>query len=167
MRGAAERSGMPRRLVFIFLIAAAGGAWLAASRGGLSIIGMGPSAAQEQKGSGREGGRSGGSQKVSVEAASAVATTSTTDLRAIGSLQSDETVQIASEIAGRVTQLPFEEGSPVKAGDVLVKLDDALVQAEVADAQARYDLAIGNLGRANTLAKSGNVTERARDEATA
>lgn len=158
---------MPRRLVFIFLIVAAGGAWLAASHGGLSIMGIGTSTAQERQGAGREGGRNGGSQKVSVEAASAVATTSTTDLRAIGSLQSDESVQIASEISGRVTELPFEEGTPVKAGDVLVKLDDALVQAEVADTQARYDLAIGNLGRANTLAKSGNVTERARDEATA
>jgi membrane fusion protein (multidrug efflux system) len=88
-------------------------------------------------------------------------------LRAIGSLQSDESVQISSEIAGRVTELPFTEGATVAAGDVLVKLDDALVAAEVADTQARYNLATGNLGRANTLARSGNVTERARDEATA
>jgi len=116
----------------------------------------------------RDGGRrDGAQQKVSVEAATATATASSTDLRAIGSLQSDESVQIASEIAGRVTELPFSEGTTVKAGDILVKLDEALVQAEVADTQARYDLATGNLGRANTLARSGNVTERARDEATA
>lgn len=102
---------------------------------------------------------------VAVEAAAAVATTSTQDLRAIGTLQSDESVQITSEIAGRITEIPLFEGAPVTAGDVMVQLDDALVQAEVADTQARYNLAQGNLGRANSLAKSGNVTERARDEA--
>jgi len=107
------------------------------------------------------------SQGVAVEAVAAKVATSSADLRAIGSLQSDESVQIASEIAGRVTVIGLEEGKSVVAGDILVKLDDALVAAEVADTQARYEFATGNLGRANTLARSGNVTERARDEATA
>jgi len=104
-------------------------------------------------------------RSIAVEAAAAVATTSTQDLRAIGTLQSDESVQITSEIAGRITSIPLLEGTPVKAGDIMVELDSALANAEVADAQARYNLAIGNLGRANSLARSGNVTERARDEA--
>jgi membrane fusion protein, multidrug efflux system len=47
----------------------------------------------------------------------------------------------------------------------MIKLDEALAIAEVDDTQARYTLAQGNLGRANSLARSGNVTERARDEA--
>ena len=102
---------------------------------------------------------------VAVEAAPAVATTSTQDLRAIGTLQSEESVQITSEIAGRITEIMLSEGAPVAAGDVMVQLDDALAKAEVADTQARYNFAVGNLGRANSLAKSGNVTERARDEA--
>jgi membrane fusion protein (multidrug efflux system) len=104
-------------------------------------------------------------ENIAVEAATAVATTSTEDLRGIGTLQSDESVQISTEISGRVTTLPLVEGAPVSAGDVLVKLDDALAVAEVDDTLARHNLAIGNLGRANSLAKSGNVTERARDEA--
>lgn len=102
---------------------------------------------------------------IAVEAATAVATTSTEDLRAIGTLQSDESVQVSAEIAGRVTEIALSEGTAVDAGDILIKLDDALAIAEVDDAQARYNLAQGNLGRANSLAKSGNVTERARDEA--
>lgn len=104
-------------------------------------------------------------RSIAVEAAAAIATTSTQDLRAIGTLQSDESVQITSEIAGRITDIPLSEGAPIKAGDVMVRLDSALANAEVADAQARYNLAQGNLGRANSLAVSGNVTERARDEA--
>lgn len=102
---------------------------------------------------------------VSVEAAPAVATTSTQDLRAIATLQSDESVQITSEIAGRITAILLSEGAQVSAGEVMVQLDDALAKAEVSDTQARYNFAVGNLGRANSLAKSGNVTERARDEA--
>ena len=105
------------------------------------------------------------SQSVAVETATAISTTSTEDIRAIGTLQSDESVQISSEITGRITEILLTEGAPVSAGAVLVRLDDALARAEVDDAQARFNLAQGNLGRANSLAKSGNVTERARDEA--
>lgn len=104
---------------------------------------------------------------IAVEAAQAASAKTTMDLRAVGSLQSDESVQIASEIAGRITELPLKEGEPVKEGAILVRLDDALVKAEVADAQARLDLAEGNLDRANSLARTGNVTGRAKDEATA
>lgn len=108
----------------------------------------------------------GAGQSVAVETANAVATTSTEDIRAIGTLQSDESVQITSEIAGRITEIALSEGAPVDAGAAMVKLDTALAVAEVDDAQSRYNLAEGNLQRANSLARSGNVTERARDEAT-
>ena len=118
---------------------------------------------KNKKGEGAE--RSAGRQGVAVEATTAVSTSSTEDLRAIGTLQSDESVQISSEITGRITEIPLGEGSHVNAGDGMVRLDDALAVAELDDAQARYNLAQGNLGRANSLAKSGNVTERARDEA--
>jgi membrane fusion protein (multidrug efflux system) len=86
-------------------------------------------------------------------------------VRAIGSLQSDETVQIAPEIAGGISAIEFEEGQEVKAGDVLVRLDDALVRAEVTDAEARLSLAEANNERARQLSRTGNVTDRSRDEA--
>jgi membrane fusion protein, multidrug efflux system len=104
---------------------------------------------------------------IAVEAEKARGAMATTDIRAIGSLQSDESVQITSEIAGRVAEVSFTEGGTVNAGDVLVKLDDALAQAELADAKARYDLAEANNDRAKQLARTGNVTEKAIDEATA
>jgi membrane fusion protein, multidrug efflux system len=115
-----------------------------------------------------EPGRGKGSERaVAVEAAPARGATTTTDIRAIGSLQSDEAVQITSEIAGRIAEVTFTEGGTVAANDILVKLDDALAQAEVADAQARYDLAAANNTRASQLSQTGNVTEKAIDEATA
>lgn len=119
----------------------------------------------ERKKGGGGGQRGVGGGDVPVEAANAEVTKSTADVRAVGSLQSDESVQIASEIAGRIVELPLKEGQTVEAGGVLVKLDEALVRAELADATARFEFAKSNQQRAQTLARSGNVTERARDEA--
>ncbi len=141
------------------------GAWLA-TRGDLGELLSGENKAAQEPPAGK-GAWTSPTAGISVEAAPATAATASLKVKAIGSLQSDESVQIASEIAGRVTEIPLPEGSSVAAGDILIKLDDALARAEVDDMQARYEFAKGNLGRANMLARSGNVTERARDEATA
>ena len=108
-----------------------------------------------------------GGPRVPVETSTARPSTSSSDIHAIGSLQSDESVQIAPELAGRISEIAFREGEQVREGDVLIKFDDALVQAEIAEQEARYALVKSNLDRANQLAKTGNVTERARDEAIA
>jgi len=100
-----------------------------------------------------------------VETAVAQAMKSTTDIPAVGSLRSDESVQIAPEIAGRIAEIRFQEGEPVKEGDILVKLDDALAQADFADAEARYNFQKANFDRAETLVRSRNIAERAHDEA--
>ncbi|MFN0219610.1 MAG: efflux RND transporter periplasmic adaptor subunit [Hyphomicrobium sp.] len=113
--------------------------------------------------SGPGAGRDGGS--VAVEAAPARQAKASGDIRAVGSLQSDESVQIASEVAGRIAEIPFQEGQSVESGDVIVKLDEALAIAEVADAKARLELAKANNERASTLARSGAGSERTRDEA--
>lgn len=102
---------------------------------------------------------------VAVEAAPARITVYQDDLRSVGSLMSDESVQVASEISGRIESFAFEEGQPVKAGEVLVKLDDALARSEVVDAKARFELARANRERANTLSQHGHVSERVHDEA--
>ena len=128
-----------------------------------------PAKAERQRGEGaRSGGesRQGGGRSMPVEVAVARKATATDDLWAIGSLRSDEGVQISSELTGRIAEITFKEGEEVKAGDVLVKLDDALAKAEVADAKARLDLAQANFERAQSLSRSGSGTERAFDEAT-
>lgn len=104
---------------------------------------------------------------VVVEAAAASASLYQEDLRSVGSLMSDESVQIASEIAGRIDSFAFAEGQPVNAGDVLVKLDDALARAELVDAKARFELARANRERARTLRKNGHMSAQAHDEADA
>lgn len=109
--------------------------------------------------------RPGAGPLVAVESGLSRTATQARDLRAIGTLTSDESVQIAPEILGRVVTVGFSEGQSVKEGDMIVKLDDALARAELADAEARFELAEANAGRAQALSRTGNVTERARDEA--
>jgi membrane fusion protein, multidrug efflux system len=102
-----------------------------------------------------------------VETSNAKLVRAAVEIRTIGSLQSDESVKIAAELPGRIDQILFQEGQPVKQDEVLVRLDDVLARAEVADAQSRQNLAQANLDRANQLARTGSGTERARDEAVA
>ena len=86
-------------------------------------------------------------------------------LSAIGSLRSDESTVISAEVAGRVAQIQFEEGQPVVKGQVLVKLDDDVVQAELAQAQANLALAQSRYDRSNRLQTAGFVSAEAREDA--
>lgn len=111
--------------------------------------------------------QAGAPQAIPVEVSSAKAGQSSTDIPSVGTLQSDESVQVTTEVAGRISEIGFREGAPVREGDMLVRLDSALAQAELQDAEARLSLAQSNFDRAAALSKTGNVTERVRDEATA
>ncbi|MBY0224910.1 MAG: efflux RND transporter periplasmic adaptor subunit [Hyphomicrobium sp.] len=150
-------------LLVLLVLCAAAAAWVFGGMPGREAILATPPPSTNvaaQRGSG-----SGPTRAIAVEVAEARAARTSTDIRAIGSLQSDETVQLAPEIAGRVSEIDFVEGTKVKAGDVLVRLDDALVRAEVTDAEARLSFAEANNERARQLSRTGNVTERSRDEA--
>ncbi|MGH8707442.1 MAG: efflux RND transporter periplasmic adaptor subunit, partial [Burkholderiales bacterium] len=104
---------------------------------------------------------------VAVEAQSVTIGTVVEDLRAVGTLRPNEAVTVVSEIAGRVERIGFEEGSPVKAGEVLIELDASILRAELAKARSDLTLAGANHERATALATRGLATQRALDEARA
>lgn len=89
------------------------------------------------------------------------------EIGAVGSLLANEQAVIAAEIEGRIAELPLEEGGRVVAGQVLARLDDAILKSELAQAQANLTLAEANFERADTLLRQRSGTERARDEALA
>jgi HlyD family secretion protein len=62
-----------------------------------------------------------------------------TALTASGTIEAIE-VTIAPEIGGKVTDVSVDEGAPVKAGDMLFRLDDTLLQAQRAVTVANLDL---------------------------
>lgn len=104
---------------------------------------------------------------VPVEVADAKEVASTSDISAIGTLQSDESVQLAPEVAGRIASIGFDEGQPVKAGAVLVQLDDALARASEEEIKVRLELANTNYERAQRMSENGTGTTRELDTALA
>ncbi|QVQ24828.1 efflux RND transporter periplasmic adaptor subunit [Achromobacter deleyi] len=85
-------------------------------------------------------------------------------LSAVGSLRSDESVVLRPEVAGRIQSIEFKEGQPVKQGQTLIRLDDSVPRAELAQARANLTLAQSHYRRAVELQGKGFVSQQARDE---
>ena len=88
-------------------------------------------------------------------------------IEAVGSLRSNESVIIRPEIAGRITEILFNEGQQVRKGTPLFRLDAAIARAQVEQAKASLVLSKANHERAEDLYRRGAGTQRARDEAVA
>ncbi len=86
---------------------------------------------------------------------------------AVGTFRSFESVIIRPEIAGRIVGFDFKEGEKVTVGQVLVRLDDTLEKANLAQAKSQLDLAKSNFDRAQILVARNVGTAKALDEARA
>lgn len=84
---------------------------------------------------------------------------------AVGSLRADESVTLRPEIAGRIVEIRFSEGQKVQKGQVLIRLDDSIARAELAQARANHTLAKSKFDRAIELQQKGFISKQARDEA--
>ena len=113
------------------------------------------------------GGRPGGGGPVAVEVAEVRVGPAVVAVDAVGTLISDESVLLRPEVSGRIVDFNFTEGEPVTQGQVLVRLDDSIEQAELKEAQAQLQLATANYQRARSLVSSRAGTQRALDEAEA
>ncbi|OPZ72244.1 MAG: Multidrug resistance protein MdtE precursor [bacterium ADurb.Bin478] len=63
------------------------------------------------------------------------------EILATGSILANESVELTSEISGRVTRINFREGSRVRKGDLLLQINDADLQAQFNRASAQLKLA--------------------------
>lgn len=86
-------------------------------------------------------------------------------LNAVGSLVAEESVMVRPEVAGRISEIAFNEGQSVRRGDMLLRLDDAIVRAEYQQAAANQQLAASKLRRAEELQREGYLSRQSRDEA--
>jgi membrane fusion protein, multidrug efflux system len=71
----------------------------------------------------------------------------------IGSITAVHQVTVNPEVGGRVTEIFFEPGQTVKAGDPLVQINDAPDRGDLANYQAQAKLAEINLARSKLLIK--------------
>lgn len=76
-------------------------------------------------------------------------------IEALGELRAVRQVTLAAEVAGRVSVISFQPGQRVKAGTLLVQLDDGPEQADLASAKAAASFAQQQFARASELAATG------------
>ena len=117
-------------------------------------------------------GKSGNSNDTKVAVEKATSHTITETVTASGKIYPETEVKIAPEVSGEIIELPIQEGDSVHKGDLLVKINPAIYnsmvnQAEasleqsrasatnsknmVAQAQSQYDLALATYNRNKKL----------------
>ena len=84
----------------------------------------------------------------------------------VGSVVSDQRVEVASRLSGYVREMRVQEGDAVRAGQVLAQIEAADVDSGIAQAQAQatsadaaYRDAKIDLERYQTLYEKGNVSD--------
>ncbi|WMJ72311.1 efflux RND transporter periplasmic adaptor subunit [Cytophagaceae bacterium ABcell3] len=80
-----------------------------------------------------------------------------------GTVLANEEVTLQPEVSGRVTGIHFNEGTLVRKGTLLVKLDDRDLQAELSKVIHQIKLAEEQEKRQNTLLKKGGASQAEYD----
>jgi len=83
-----------------------------------------------------------------------------------GSLQANESVNLQPQVGGMITALSFKEGDFVHKGDLLVKINDADLKAQLQKEEAALDVAQSNMDRVEKLYKLNSVSEDDYNNAT-
>src|SRR5262249_36612090 len=94
--------------------------------------------------------------------------------RTFGIVQSPAVVEVGARIASQVTSIPLKDGQLVKAGDLLIGLDDRVARATLerdkamlAKDQPQQVSTTADLSRAKDLLAKGAGTKQAYDDALA
>ncbi|KAF1020454.1 MAG: Multidrug resistance protein MdtF [Paracidovorax wautersii] len=127
----------------------------------LPAKGVAPAASAGSPGAGRV------SQAVPVEAGRVSVMRMMDEAQAVGTLRSRQTVTVRPEVNGRITQLNFRDGAPVKRGQVLVQFDNQLELAQLRQAEAQLAIARTNHQRNQDLAARSFISASAVDQSAA
>lgn len=77
-----------------------------------------------------------------------------------GVLLPDEEVDLSFETSGKVIEINFEEGTPVKKGQLLAKVNDRQLQAQLQRLVSQLKLAEDRVFRQDALLKRDAVSKR-------
>ncbi len=80
-----------------------------------------------------------------------------------GTIQAEESVDLRAEMSGKITKVLFKEGSTVKQGDVLVKINDEELKAQYNRANARLKLAQEQEYRQKVLLNKEAISQQEYD----
>ncbi|MEG0039224.1 efflux RND transporter periplasmic adaptor subunit [Bacteroides sp.] len=88
----------------------------------------------------------------------------TDEIQISGSLLPDEEVDLSFETSGKVVEINFEEGSPVKKGQLLAKVNDRHLQAQLQRLVSQLKLAEDRVFRQNALLERDAVSKEAYEQ---
>ncbi|MBQ5814692.1 MAG: efflux RND transporter periplasmic adaptor subunit [Flavobacteriales bacterium] len=83
----------------------------------------------------------------------------------VGSLLPDEEVNLTFETSGKIVGIYFNEGSMVKKGQLLAKVNDKTLQAQLSRHQAQLKLAKDRVYRQSALLEKDAVSKEAYEQA--
>lgn len=83
---------------------------------------------------------------------------------ASGTVSALVTVQVGSQVSGRIASLAVDFNSPVKKGQVIARIDPQLFEAAVAQSRANLKAAEANLNKAQVQARDAERQAKRADE---
>ena len=86
-------------------------------------------------------------------------------IEALGTLQSNDNIILTATVTEIVTDILFEDGQRIEKGQILVKMDDAEEQAQLAEEQSILKEAERQLNRIRPLVQQGTSSQARLDEA--
>lgn len=89
------------------------------------------------------------------------------ELSVSGTIEANEQVDIRTEVPGLITGIFFKEGTNVNKGQLLIKINDQELQAQLSQALTRQKLAAETEYRANMLLKKEAISKEEYDIALA
>jgi len=87
------------------------------------------------------------------------------ELLLTGQIMAGEEVELRAEVAGRVVRIGFSEGAAVSKGQLLVKINDQELQAQLQQLRLDQKLAEEKEARREKLFKAGGMSQEEYDEA--
>jgi membrane fusion protein (multidrug efflux system) len=85
-------------------------------------------------------------------------------LSLVGTVQANEMIEVKAETEGIIKEIGFEEGQPVKKGQLLIRLDDSKMAAQVAEQEANAKLSQMNFERGKQLLTDKLIPQQEFDQ---
>ena len=89
----------------------------------------------------------------------------TDEFRTTGLILPDEEVNLSFETSGKIVDIRFTEGTAVRKGQILAKVNDKTLQAQLKRLEAQLDLARNRVYRQEQLLKKDAASQEAYEEA--
>jgi membrane fusion protein, multidrug efflux system len=108
-----------------------------------------------------------GGFSIPVEAATVETNSIDLVIPAVGTLRSNESIEVAPELPGRLAEILVEEGQRIAEGAVIARLDQSVYRAELLQAQSGLQLAKADVERYKKMRAGEIASEQAMQRADA